>query len=296
MKAYPMVAEKFQLRPTGHGLIFMLILIAMTAGSLNYNNNMAFLLSFLMGSIALVSLFRTYKNLTGLYILGVAVKPVFAGESAVFELQVHAEQPPKFAISFSFTRSESSRGNTVTDQGRRVSVMIKKTKRGILKPGALLVDTHYPLGLFCCRARIPLDAHCLVYPKPIAAPFDAAQNHISSEGEGQKVRPGIEDFQGLSPYQPGEPVERIYWKAFSKGQGLYLKYFAQPAGKAIVLDWHAISGGHTEQKLSFLCDAVLKAHRMNLTYGLNLPGKYIAPGSSDRHRQSCLKALALYGN
>ena len=296
MKAYPMVAEKFQLRPTGHGLIFLAILIAMTAGALNYNNNMAFLLSFLLGGLALVSLFRTWKNLKGLYVLDVAARPVFAGESAVFELQVHTDRPPKFAVSFSFAGSEANRRDIVTDQGRRVAVIVKQGRRGILKPGDLLVETHYPLGLFACRARIALDAHCLVYPEPMAAPFDAAKNQSASEGEGQAVRPGMEDFQGLSPYQPGEPVERIYWKAFSKGQGLHLKYFAQSAGTTVVLDWHAIGGGHTEQKLSFLCDAVLKAHRMNLIYGLNLPGKFIPPDSGDGHRQSCLKALALYGN
>jgi len=296
MKAYPMIAERFQLRPTGHGLIFMLILIAMTAGALNYNNNMAFILSFLLGGIAGVSIVRTYQNLTGLLILDATVRPVFAGQSAVFELQVQAQGPPRFAVSFRFAGSEPVRRDIVADQGRRVSVKVAATVRGMLKPGPLLVDTRYPLGLFCCRARIPLAAHCLVYPRPIGAPLDALQNRSFSAGEGQAVRPGIEDFQGLRPYQPGEPVERIYWKAFSKGQGLYLKYFAQPVGTAIVLDWYAIGGGHTEQKLSFLCDAVLKAHRMNLVYGLNLPGTYIAPDSSAKHRQTCLEALALYEN
>ena len=294
MKAYPIPARKFQLRPTGHGLVFILILIAMTVGSLNYNNNMAFLLSFLLGSMAAVSLLHTYKNLTGLYITDVFTQPVFAGESAVFELQVRADRPPKSAISFSFVQSEVNRQNIIHDQRQSVPVRIAATKRGILKPGAVLMDTRYPLGLFRCRVKIRLDTDCLVYPKPISRSFAADQNHISPEEEGQKVMPGIEDFQGLSPYQPGEPIERIYWKSFSKEQGLHLKHFAQPAGTAIVFDWNAIRGGDTEQKLSILCGGVLRAHRLNLIYGLNLPLKNIPPDSGDRHRQTCLEALTLF--
>ena len=48
----------------------------------------------------------------------------------------------------------------------------------------------------------------------------------------------------------------------------------------------------TEFKMN--CDMVIKAHRLNMTFGLKLPGQTIDPDRGEAHRQKCLKALSLY--
>jgi len=266
----------------------------MTLGSLNYNNNLGLLLAFLLGGMALASLLHTRKNLTGLQILSIAARPVFAGETAVYELQVCAEALPRRSILFSFLLSEATCLDMITGLPRRLSLRIPADQRGRHNPGPLRVETRYPLGLFRSIADISLDIHCLVYPKPVTGAVAAVQNNAPSGSEGTKELPGIDDFKGLRPYLPGEPVEHIYWKAFARGQGLQIKQFVATAGTLIVLDWNSIEGVSAEYKLSRLCDAVLKAHRFNLFYGLNLPGKSILPDAGNMHRQNCLKALALF--
>lgn len=275
--------------------MFLLVLAAMTLGSINYNNNLGFFLSFLLGSMAAVSLLHAYKNLTGLHVLSVATRPVFAGETAIFELQVRTGATPRVALTFSFPQSEIIRLDVTGDTLRRISVRIATERRGMFNPGPLCIATRYPFGLFKCMADVSLGTHCVVYPKPIPGPPAAHQGYASPQGEGEKRIQGIDDFQELQPYLSGEPIQHIYWKAFARGQGLQIKHFSETAGTLIMLDWNTVKGLHIEQKLSRLCDFVLQAYRFNLKYGLNLPGKTIFPGSGDTHRQVCLRALALFG-
>jgi uncharacterized protein (DUF58 family) len=48
-----------------------------------------------------------------------------------------------------------------------------------------------------------------------------------------------------------------------------------------------------EQKLSRLCAWVLAADRLDLRYGLRLPGVDLPPASGEAQRRACLTALAL---
>jgi uncharacterized protein (DUF58 family) len=114
------------------------------------------------------------------------------------------------------------------------------------------------------------------------------------DGDGDGNDPGAEDFKGLKSYQPGDPLQHIAWKAYSRGQGLFTKMFVGEAGATAVLDWNSLSEPDAERKLSRLCDMVLRACRRNLVFGLKLPGKTIEPDRGEAHRQKCLQALALY--
>ena len=60
--------NRLRIRPTRYGIVFMLMLLGMFLGSINYNNNLGFLLTFLLGSMAFVSIFYTYKNMRGMHL------------------------------------------------------------------------------------------------------------------------------------------------------------------------------------------------------------------------------------
>jgi hypothetical protein len=62
----------------------------------------------------------------------------------------------------------------------------------------------------------------------------------------------------------------------------------------VILDFDRVEIAGTEEKLSRLCDMVLKAHNMNIAYGLRLPGRTIAPDKGEQHKHQCLKALAMF--
>jgi len=105
---------------------------------------------------------------------------------------------------------------------------------------------------------------------------------------------GVEDFTGLRAYQPGDRLQHISWKGFSKGQGLLTKQFGDLSGASLFLDWQSVGPGSLEEKLSRLCHLVIGHHRRQATYGLKLPGQVIGPTSGPAHKHQCLAALALF--
>ena len=65
--------------PTPFGLFFAALLATMTLGGLNYSNNPALILCFLMLSVMLSALLRGYLNLSGVRLVSLDAAPVHAG-------------------------------------------------------------------------------------------------------------------------------------------------------------------------------------------------------------------------
>ncbi|MBW1842047.1 MAG: DUF58 domain-containing protein [Deltaproteobacteria bacterium] len=287
--------KRIYILPTRHGWRFLLVLMAMLIGSINYKNNLGFLLTFLLGSMALVSILHTYRNLSRVQILSAAAAPVFSGGQAVFKFLVRAETHDRAAVFFKLMNGGETRKDLTTGRDNWIDISVNTAFRGIFNPGDLRITSQYPFGFFYAWSRLHLDLHCVVFPKPVHSPFEPIPDSSSSLDDGRKNRPGVDDFQGLKSYQPGDSLQHISWKAFSRGQGLFTKQFIGQTGASVILDWGVMREANTELKLSWLCDMVIKAQRLNLTYGLKLPGKTIDPDRGDAHRQKCLKALAHHG-
>jgi uncharacterized protein (DUF58 family) len=266
----------------------------MFLGSLNYNNNLGFLLTFLLGSIAFVSIANTNKNVSGLTIVSSFIRPVFAGEKAVFEFIISGGAANRVRIGFAFEGHQIAYHDFVEHADNRIQVFARAASRGILKPGPLLIHSDYPLGLFRVGTQIDLNLECIVYPKPLPGNVKTIEARSPAGKDVNYSGPGSDDFHGLKSYAPGDPFQRISWRASSRGQGLFTKDFNGQYGSAIFLDWHLLKAPDLEHKLSLLCHMVLKAYQNDLRYGLRLPGNSIEPGRGSGHKIRCLKALALF--
>lgn len=283
--------------PTRHGLLFMAVLGAMLLGSLNEHNNLGFMMTFLLSGILFVSLFHTYRNLSDLEILSAGAVPVFSGETAVFDLRIHAGRWPRSAVAFALTREKTVLTDLPAGRDAWVKLKVPAVRRGMMAPGDLQIQTRFPLGLFRAWSRVPLPAACLVYPRPVVGFMEMTSAEMTADdrrinGGGKS---GVEDFQGLRAYQPGDPPQHIAWKAFSRGQGLLTKSFAGPGRDSLMLDDHRVRESDPERRLSILCHHVLQAEMQRTAYGLRLQGTRISPGLGPAHRHRCLRALALAG-
>ena len=286
--------KKIRIRPTRNGLIFIVLMLAMFLGSINYNNNLGFLLTFLLGSLAFVSIAHSYKNVAGLTIGPPFVKPVFAGQQAVFELIISGETDPRVGIRFAFKDGQSTYYNIGAFENIPIRVSVRAPSRGILKPGPLLIYSDYPLGLFRVGTKINLDQGCIVYPVPRTGKAEPGNERSPDGDDISGINPGSDDFNGLKNYTPGDPIQRISWKASSRGQGVFTKDFCGRYSRVITLDWYSLRAAETEDRLSMLCRLVLDADQNGLRYGLRLPGSSITPDIGRGHRLRCLKALALF--
>jgi uncharacterized protein (DUF58 family) len=285
---------KMRCLPTRYGWIFIVTVFGMLAGSINYNNNLGFLFTFLLTSMAMVSLIHSYRNISGIHIESVETWPVFEKQPAIFYFHMREAISQRIGIRFSVPGSEETVADFVPNIKSRVAVSVPAIKRGVVSPGELVVDSAYPFGLFRFKVEFYLNIGCFVYPKPIPVHKLTTQDLLRAHTAEGGSPATADDFKGLRSYQNGDPIQRIFWKAYSRGQGLLIKEFAGAEAPALFFDWHKITAENIEKKLSMLCAMILKAHGLKLRYGLKLPGKKIIPDRDEHHKHRCLQALALF--
>ncbi len=282
--------------PTRYGLLFLVLVLALLVGAINYANNPAFLVTFALAGAGLATLVQTWRNLRGLQLRLVGDQPDFAGGTVGFRFRVASDRPvDRPAIQLQWADLSGVPRATDLPGGEGAVVLLRRAAgtRGRCPAGRLLVSTRYPLGIIQAWCYLEFDAWVPVYPRP--APQAVPPAHPSGGlGTGSRVT-GTEDFAGLRTYRPGDPLRRIDWKALAAERGLHTRTFASGGGEPLWLDWAAWPELGVEARLSLLSRAVVDAHLSGRRYGLRLPAVEIAPGSGETHRRTCLTALAVYG-
>ncbi len=287
--------QRIFILPTRHGLMFAVVLLLMLLGSINYTLSLGFVLTFLLGGMALVAILHTYRNLAQLTASAGKMTPVFAGQQASFTLCLNsAGTTERYAIGMMFEKQppqfvDIPAGETVT-----TALTLPARKRGIFRPGQFTLFSRFPLGLFRAWSRLDLDLACIVYPQPDNATLPQPAG-IQGRGGKTFAAEGGDDFRGMRAYHPGDSPRHVAWKAMAQGRGMLTKQFSGQALPELWLDWDDLTGMATEARLSRLCRWVLDAQNAGLYYGLRIPGAIVAPGNGEAHQRTCLEALALFG-
>lgn len=281
--------------PTAHGYGFFVVLLVMLAGSINYSLSLGFVLTFLLGGLALNAIVYTYRNLANLRVAPMRTQPVFAGETARFPIR--AENPTdvdRHAIDLRIVATQPHAIDVPARSEAVVEIPVPATRRGRLALPRLTLTTRFPLGLFRAWSYAWLDIECIVYPcpEPPGVPLPAARGE---RGEGALSALGTDDFAGLRAYHAGDSPRRIAWKADARDQGLLTKVFSGHAENHLWLSWSDMPARvDPEARLARLARWVLDADQQGLAFGLQLPDTTITPASGAAHRTLCLEALALY--
>lgn len=280
--------------PTRHGVTFALALLVMLIGSINYSLSLGYVLTFLLAGIGVVSILHTFRNLAHLYVSAGRVEPVFAGDSARFELHLENRRDvPRHAITL-----KCGDATTLCEiPARRVesaAVAVRAMRRGWLQLPRVTMETRFPMGLFRAWSYVRPDMRAIVYPKPDDSLLPLPRPSPGM-GDAMAAGTGTDDFSGLRAYQSGDSPRHIAWKAVARGADLLTKVFAGRAAMELWFDFGELPAElGTEARLSRLARWVLLAHAAGLRFGMKLPGVEVPLGSSDDHRQACLKALAIH--
>lgn len=281
--------------PTRFGIMYAIALFLMLMVSVNYNNGLGHLFTFVMASIGVVCMYYTQRNLVGLEGRVNPGRAVFAGESAVAKVRI-AEQinRPRSNIWLRCGSTEQL-FNLDSAQSCDISVSLETEQRGWLKIPEIYLCTLYPLGIFLSWSRkFRTPTQLLVYPKLAPA------QPLPHTGDGEKElvegdnRSGIDDFSGIREHQYGDALNRIHWKHSARGNGLKTKLFQGMSAGDLVLRWQDTSGVDDEARLSILARWVVDADSAAYRYALDIPGVTLKPESGPHHRHQCLKALALW--
>ncbi len=274
------------------GWMFAAILILMLVGATNYQNSLGFALSFFLMAMGMLAILKTFANLAGLKIIGLAVTPVFAGEKASFPIMGQSLKG-SYSVGFGYAGLTEIWVDFPPQQVIQFALKFKAPQRGWQKTSRIYLHSEYPLGILRCWSWLDLQQQVLVYPKPIKP--SEALNIFDGENEPSKGRlqPG-NDYQESRRYQPGDSPRHIDWKMYAKVDVLYTKKFDQPEGNQIWLNWDQFAGVEKELRLSYLCYLVLEAEKSNQAYGLKLPQTTLGPSQGAAHQQHCLTALATF--
>lgn len=278
--------------PSQRGLGFVLLIVLLLLLAFVYNNNLAYLLAFLLASIFFVTILHTFKALSGLVVAHGNSRPAFTGEAAGFD--IHISNPTRQArFNLQLHLQSAHTICLAADEKKTVTLYAQTHKRGLLPCNTITVSCAYPLGFFRAWSPLRFDTQALVYPKPvnIERPFPESEGIQGEQGQGKK---GGDDFFGIKPYQSGDPIRQIHWKSFAKGQGMFSKQYGGTAQSDLWLDYESTPGHNLEERLSQLCRWIIDAEKAGLHYGLILPGNKIAIDFGNKHFAKCLEALALF--
>jgi uncharacterized protein (DUF58 family) len=281
--------------PTAFGAGFGFMLLFMALGGLNFNNNMALLLVFALGSIAQMTTLLSYRTLVGLKIDTIRCEPVFAGEHARFVIYVsNAEERERLAIQAALSSQDSEDGIDLAGISTgSLSLNVETTNRGWQPLPSFRLETRYPLGMFRAWTWFFPRARCIVYPRPATRtpplPRSGAGSHGKATlGDGEQVH-------GLRAYREGDSLKRVAWRTSARHDQLFTREMETPQEDSCVLSWDLLQGLDTEARLAVLTAWVLQADHRQLTYSLKLPGLETDAGNDAVHRAACLEQLALYG-
>ncbi len=289
------VSRRVWVWPNRNALGLAAVLLAMWYAGASQTNGAAYLLCFVLASVAAISAIHTWANLRGVTVDTDPIPPVFAGDQLPLALTIATDRHrPHFGISIRAQGClESAFVAEVSPLGAEsVLLHIQTVRRGFFARRDLVISTIFPLGFFTARRTIIVRQHHYIYPRPEGTrPLPRALAPTRQPRDGLRV--AGDDFGGVRTWQQGESQRHIDWKAAARGQTLLTKQWTGDAEEILLLDWHALDGLDDETRLRQLTRWVLLAERGGASYGLRLPGKELAPARGEGHFHACLQALAV---
>jgi uncharacterized protein (DUF58 family) len=287
--------QRIYILPTRRGLALVATLTIMLLTAMNYSLSLGYALTFLTAGLIAAALLQTYRNLAGIVAAPLAAGETFAGGKLEFTLSLATAASERRAIVLTPRIGPPVRVDLPPSSTRPVQLSVPATQRGRFALGRVSVSTDFPLGLWRGWAYLHFPLSGIVYPAPEtpASPLPSGQEGLELR---QSARAVDAELAGLRDYHPGDPLNRIAWKAVARGAGWYTKQFEGSGGGGVFeLNWAELPAGlDVEARLARLCAWILAAEREARPFSMSLPDFELASASGASHRRRALGALALY--
>jgi len=284
--------------PTRPGFMLGATLLVLLVGSINYQLNLGYLLTFLLAGSAIVGMYACHATLRGLSLALMQPPPQFVGASATLSiLLANGRKSVRHGIGLAVLDAGHEDHWSWTDvpaQGScTVQVAFRPGRRGLHRVPPLTAETRFPLGTFRVWTVWRPAAQVLVYPQPELhpPPLPPGEPRAGHGAVGRVHSSG--EFEGVRAYRRGDPLKLVVWKKAAKSDELVSRDTLQAQRHELWLDATQTGLADREARLSRLTAWVLQADKLGQDYGLRLPALEIAPGNGEAHKRRCLEALAL---
>jgi uncharacterized protein (DUF58 family) len=284
--------------PTRAGFMMGATLLVLLVGSINYQLNLGYLLTFLLAGCAIVGMHVCHATLRGMTLSLMPPSPQFAGASAPLSLVLgNTRKTARIGIGLAVldvTHEDHWTWTDVPAQGScTVQVAFRPERRGLHRVPPLTAETRFPLGTFRVWTVWRPAAQVLVYPRPELQPPPLPPGEPRSGGAAMARVQTSGEFEGVRGYRRGDPMKLVVWKKAAKTDELVSRDTMQAQRMELWLDFEQCRLAEREARLSRMTAWVLQADKLGLDYGLRLPGQQVPPGAGEAHKRRCLEALAL---
>ncbi|WP_269520419.1 DUF58 domain-containing protein [Alteromonas sp. BMJM2] len=317
--------------PTGFGWAFIIMSLCLFLLGTNYQNNLMVLLSYILLSVMLLTLFYTHQNFARLMVKSKPLAPFHCHQTGFFHLAVVPQDESDYSDSLSqvirssntqsdFPSSKRCKGNIVAswfghkaqfpfildaaesngaeNTTQILTIPIPQTRRGLFSLPRLTLACDYPLGLYKCWTHLDFSAETVVYAKPLKGDVNTV-SALNDESEQSTHSTSMtnqngSDFHSLSDYKAGEPLNRVVWKQVAKSGDWVVKAFEEPEQRNHVLS--VDTNVETETAISLLTFHVIEQSKQGNLFGIQYQSIDIKPSSGETHTHQCLKALACLHN
>jgi len=287
--------RRLYILPTRFGYLYAIMQVVLLLAAINYQNSMAYVLTFLLTALGIISLWQTHKNLLGISVQLKAPKPVFQDEDLSLEFILTHDNPVhRYAVGIQYLNAPPVYTGLQPDQSSTLTLCLPAIRRGLFKPAGVVVFTRYPTGLFHAWSWLKFEVPVLIYPKPL---YDIKLRESLQNLEQSKSTVDTtdgDDFAGLREHRQGESLRHISWKAYAQGRGMLTKTFQGHATASLWINWTDMTAPSLEGKLSQMVALVIQANQLSQKYGINLPGIEIEQNIGSTHFANCLRQISIY--
>ncbi len=292
-QAFSIGNRRIYVMPMRFGLFVGFALAVLNLGALNYNNNAALLLGFIIISICNNSLISAHLSLLGMRMQTQPLAPVFAGQT--LQLATRITPSGKRSASngvYGLQFGESSVSFSISALEHIAMIPITTKKRGLFAIDRIQLFTHQPLGLAKAWCYLNMHETVLIYPTPRGQALNSQFNAASGK-TGRDRRLMTDQPHHLREFRSGDSQKQIAWKISARTETLQVREYESASTDDLLLDWHCLRHLDYEQRIEQLCLWVIQAEQKHLRYALKIPNKHLPCNSGAEHKRQCLEQLAL---
>lgn len=281
--------------PSRGGLAFSLLVLVMLLAGLNYANSVALMITFVLAGFGLIAMHLCHRNLVGITLRDVATVDAFAGEHGQILLTLeNAADTPRLGIEAEADAAPRVVCDVRAAGTARADLAVALERRGRLSIDRIRLSTAFPFGLFRAWTYVHVRIEVLAWPVPRGRREPPPE--ASTGGDAPTVHhAGDEEWFGLREFRDGDSPRQVAWSAYARGRGLLVKTYQSPAAHHRTFDLAHVAGADVEARLEQLSAWIVAAHARGERYGLVLGAQSIPPDTGNKHREHCLRELALYG-
>src|SRR5690349_8338644 len=267
--------RRLYILPTRAGLAFAALVFVMLLAGLNYTNSVALMITFVLAGFGMIAMHLCHRNLAGITV-------------------ENGADTPRIGIEVATDTTERVARDVPAAGTERADLVLPLVRRGRASVDRIRLSTAFPFGLFRAWTYVHLRVDVLAWPAPRGRrdPPDEA----ATGGSAPAVhRAGDEEWSGLREFRSGDSPRQVAWAAYARGRGLLVKIYQSPAAHHRTFDLAQVPGADLEARLEQLSAWIVAAHARGERYGLVIGARPIPPDTGSKHRELCLRELALYG-